>query len=151
MWAKKGKKHQPLVRTGSQHQNRLNVFGWVDPLYGRHRMIQCEKGNTDGFISVLMDIQRTFMGKTIHLWIDRARWHRGKRVDEFFHMHKQFTLHYLPAYHPELNFQESLWRMMRYEETTNVYFETMDKLISGVFKRSQRWKPKKIISLCHLI
>ena len=90
-------------------------------------------------------------GKSKSLSVDRARWHRGKRIDEFFHMHKQFNLHYLPPYHPELNFQESLWRMMRYEETTNVYFESMDKLITGVFKRSQSWKPKKITSLCHLI
>jgi hypothetical protein len=53
------------------------------------------------------------------------------------------------AYHPELNYQEILWRTMRYEETTNTYFEKLDDLTSSVLKRSQRWKPAKIKSLCH--
>lgn len=40
---------------------------------------------------------------------------------------------------------------MRYEETTDTYYETFEELVSSVFKRSQTWKPKKIMSLCHFI
>lgn len=39
---------------------------------------------------------------------------------------------------------------MRYEETTNPSYETLDELVMCVFKRSRSWKPKKILSLCHL-
>lgn len=150
MWSKKGKNHQPVVWTSSQHQQRVNVFGWVDPIYGRHRMIRCPKGDTNGFLKILSNIQHTFRGKRIHLWVDRARWHKGKRVEYYFETHKEFVIHYIPAYHPELNLQEMLWRTMRYEETTNTYFESIEDLSSNVFKRSQRWKPSKILSLCHL-
>ena len=67
----------------------------------------------------------------------------------FCEEHQQLRLNYLPAYHPELNLQEVLWRTMRYEETTNTYFESIDTLTVSVFKRSQRWKPRKIKALCH--
>jgi transposase len=150
MWSKKGKNYQPVVMTRSQHQQRINVFGWVDLIHGRHRMIRCPKGNTSGFLMVLSNIRNTFKGKRIHLWVDRARWHKGKKVDPYFETHKEFFIHYIPAYHPELNLQEILWRTMRYEETTNTYFESIDDLAVNVFKRSQRWKPSKILSLCHL-
>ena len=150
MWSKKGKNHQPMVLTRSQHQKRLNIFGWVEPIHGRHRMIRHAKGNTDGFLKVLSNIRHVFRGNKIHLWVDRARWHKGKRVECYFETHKEFSIHYIPPYHPELNLQEIMWRTMRYEETTNTYFESLDYLASSVFKRSQRWKPPKILSLCHL-
>lgn len=53
LWCKKGAAHQPVVYTRSQHQQRLNVFGWVDPVFGRHGMIRCARGNTEGFLKLL--------------------------------------------------------------------------------------------------
>ena len=148
MWVKKGT--QPYVLTKSQHRKRLNVFGWVDPVGGKHGMVRQEKGNTDGFLAMLTNIlQRYKVG--IDLWVDQARWHKGTRVSEFVSQHNRLAIHYIPKYHPKLNFQERLWRTMRYEETTNTYYETFEDLVVAVFKRSQRWKPKKIRSLCHLI
>ena len=76
---------------------------------------------------------------------------RGKKVYSFLIEHSQLHLHYLPPYHPELNFQELLWKTMRYEETTNAYFETKEDLSDAISRRSQKWKPDKIISLCKLI
>lgn len=149
MWVKKGT--QPMVLTKSQHRKRLNVFGWVDPLGGTHGMVRQEKGNTDGFIAMLKAILYRFKGIMIELFVDQARWHKGKRVSEFLSQYARLVIHYIPTYHPELNPQEILWRTMRYEETTNTYFETFDELVMAVFKRSRSWKPQKICSLCHLI
>ena len=86
-----------------------------------------------------------------HLFVDQPRWHKVRRVSEFLFHHSRLVINYIPKYHPELNFQEILWRTMRYEETTNTYYETLDELVVSVFKRSRCWKPKKILSLCHLI
>ncbi len=147
VWAKKGK--QPLVPTKSQHQKRLNVAGWVDPLSGNHGIIQNEKGDTDGFINTLRHVLYRFKDTIIDIWVDNARWHKGKRIDDFLVEHQELCIFYLPKYHPELNKQESVWRWMRYEETTNTYYESFEELKSAVFKRSQRWKPKRIRSLCH--
>ena len=142
---------QPTVWTRSQHHKRLNVFGWVDPVHGSHGMIKQPKGNTDGFLAMLTCIVRRYKQLFIELWVDQARWHKGNRVVEFLSSHNQLRLEYIPKYHPELNFQERLWRIMRYEETTNTYYETFEQLDFAVFKRSSRWKPKKILSLCQFI
>jgi transposase len=148
IWVKKGQ--QPFVKTRSQHHKRLNVFGWVDPIKGRHGMLPQPKGNTDGFLAMLKTILRYYKGVLIYLFVDQARWHKGKRVMEFTHEHKKLIIEYIPKYHPELNLQERLWKTMRYEETTNTYYESFEELKASVFKRSQRWRSKKIIKLCHV-
>ena len=150
MWSKKGQQ-QPFVYTSSQHQKRLNVMGWVDPIRGLHGIMKCDTGNTKSFLGFLKNIAHRFKNKIIDLWVDGPKWHKGEKVTVFCKAHRHITIHYLPPYHPELNCQEILWRTMRYEETTNVYFETFESLKRAVFKRSQRWRPKKILSLCHLI
>jgi hypothetical protein len=81
MWVKKGK--QPYVLTKSQHHKRLNVFGWVDPIGGKHGMLRQEKGNTAGFLVMLKKILYRYKEIIIELWVDQARWHKGKRVAEF--------------------------------------------------------------------
>lgn len=149
MWVKKG--IQPYVDTRSQHQRRINVFGWVDPVDGLHGMDKWVRGNTDGFLNILRQIAYKFKDKIVDIWVDRAKWHKGKRVEQFLMKYRYIQIHYLPAYHPKLNYQETLWRTMRYEETTNAFFETIKDLEDAIFKRSQRWKPKKIKSLCQLI
>jgi transposase len=146
IWAKRGTK--PYVYTRSQHRKRLNLFGWVEPVHGLHGMMKALKGDTTGFINLLKRIVVRFRDKTIDLWVDNASWHKGPRVLEFVVEHRRLHIHYLPPYHPELNYQEVLWRTMRYQETTNVYFETMDHLEQSVFRRSRCWKPKKVMSLC---
>lgn len=149
VWGKKGAKS--YVYTKSQHQKRMNLFGWVDPLNGLHGVMKWVRGDTDGFLKMLKRIVYRFKGRIIDLFVDNASWHKGPRVKQFLAKHPGLKLHYLPPYHPELNFQERLWRMMRYEETSNTYYETLTHLEVAVFSRSQRWKPYKLKQLCQLI
>jgi transposase len=129
----------------------VNVFGWVNPVTGKHGMIRQPKGNTDGFLSMLKTILRRYRRNLIDLWVDQARWHKGSKVDRFLFKNIRLMIHYIPKYHPQLNPQETLWRTMRYEETTNTYYESFEELRAAIFTRSQSWKPKKVLSLCHLI
>lgn len=46
-------------------------------------------------------------------------------------------MEYLPPYHPELNPQERVWHLVRYEVTTNRYDPTVD-LIDRPIRNSQR-------------
>ena len=89
MWVKKGK--QPYVLTKSHHHKRLNVFGWVDPIGGKHGMVRQEKCNTDGFLAMLKKILYRYKEIIIELWVDQARWHKGKRVVEFVSRHSRLT------------------------------------------------------------
>jgi len=129
----------------------VNVFGWVNPVTGKHGMVRQPKGNTDGFLSMLKTILRRYRKNLIDLWVDQARWHKGVKVDRFLFQNLRLMIHYIPKYHPQLNPQEILWKTMRYEETTNTYYESFEELKAAIFTRSQSWKPKKVLSLCHLI
>lgn len=149
LWGKKGAKS--YVYTRSQHHERLNLFGWVDPLNGFHGMMKWVRGNTDGFLKTLTKIVYRFRGLSIDLWADNASWHKGPWVKRFLADHPNLNIHYLPPYNPELNYQERLWRRLRYEETNSTYFETMTHLEVAVFSRSQGWKPLKVRKLCQLI
>lgn len=140
-----------MVWTRSQHHKRVNVFGWVNPVAGKHGMIRQPKGNTDGFLSMLKTILCRYRRALIDLWVDQARWHKGLKVERFLRKNLRLMIHYIPKYHPQLNPQEILWRTMRYEETTNTYYESFEELRAAIFTRSQSWKPKKVLSLCHLI
>jgi transposase len=149
IWSKKGT--QPFVMTKSQHQKRLNIFGWVDPVGGKHGMVEQDKGNTDGFLGMLRNMLNRYKGVSIELWVDQARWHKGPRVTAFLSKHRCLAITYIPKYHPELNPQEKLWRTMRYEETTNTYYGSEEEMRLSIFCRSQCWKPSKILTLCHVI
>ena len=140
-----------MVWTRSQHHKRVNVFGWVNPVTGNHGMIRQPKGNTDGFLAMLRTILCRYRKNFIDLWVDQARWHKGRKIDGFLWRYFRLKIHYIPKYHPQLNPQEKLWRTMRYEETTNTYYESFEELATSIFTRSQSWKPQKVFSLYHLI
>ncbi len=114
-------------------------------------MIRQPKGNTAGFLSMLRTILCRYRKNLIDLWVDHARWHKGLKIERFLCENIRLMIHYIPKYHPQLNLQEILWRTMRYEETTNTYYESFEELTGSIFSRSQSWKPKKVLSLCHLI
>jgi hypothetical protein len=120
VWAKRGS--QPYVYTRSQHQKRMNLFGWEAPFQGWHGMMKQPKGDTDSFLKLLHSLLSRFKQALIDLWVDRAKWHRGERVRQFCFAYRQVQIHYLPPYHTELNYQETLRRTMRSEETTNAFF-----------------------------
>ena len=134
-WALLGKRLK--IPTTSQHQKRLNVSGWGAPLLGRAGVLQTERGNREGFLKVLQHLYSQLRGYTIWLYVDRARWHRGDPIWEFLRKHRRLRLVYLPPYQPALNMQERIWRQIRYESTTNRWFDNQsgprfrERLIRG--------------------
>jgi len=147
-WAKKGRRLR--IATTSQHRQRLNVSGWVAPLLGRYGMIQTERGDRQGFLQVLGHLYRRLKGHTIWLYVDRARWHKGEPVESFLKAHRRLHLDYLPAYQPALNMQERIWRQVRYEATTNRWFEDLDLIWATVRRTARSWSQRKIRRLCNI-
>jgi len=147
-WAKRGERLK--VATTSEHRKRLNVFGWVAPLLGRVGLIPLPTGNRDGFLCCLQSLYRRLRGYTIHLYVDGAKWHKGDEVELFLQTHTRLCLSYLPRYQPGLNPQERIWRRVRYEATTNRWFENLDNIWCAVHKTADSWTPRKIKQLCQL-
>lgn len=148
-WAKKG--HPFRIPTTSQHQHRLNVSGWVAPLVGRYGMIRTARGNREGFLLVLRHLYRRLRGyEKIWLYVDRALWHKGEPVDMFMKTHTRLRLRYLPRYQPGLNPQERIWKQVRYEATTNRWYDNLETTWTVIRRTTRSWSSKKILRLCNI-
>lgn len=147
-WAKRG--HSYRIPTTSQHQQRLNLSGWVAPLLGRFGIIRTKRGDREGFVKALRHLYRRLRDYTIWLYVDRARWHKGEPVDRFLQAHPHLHLDYLPRYQPGLNPQEQIWKQTRYEATTNRWFENIELIWLAIIKTIRSWSPRKIRRLCNI-
>jgi transposase len=123
----------------------------VAPLLGRRGLIRTAKGDRQSFLDVLRHIRHRLKGFKIWVYVDRAPWHRGQEVQQYFRSHRELRLVYLPPYQPALNMQERVWRQMRYEATTNGWFEDLEIIWEELKFNFRRWSPKKIQRLCNLI
>lgn len=148
-WAKRGQHFK--VPTSSQHRKRLNLSGWVAPLLGKRGLIRTAKGDRNGFLNVLKHIWHRLKGYKVWIYVDRAPWHKGEDVQNFIISHKELRLRYLPPYQPGLNLQERVWRRVRYEATTNQWFEDPENIWEAVQANFRHWSPKKLKRLCNII
>ena len=147
-WAKRGQRLR--IPTTSQHRERLNLSGWVAPRSGCYGMVRTPRGNRTGFLMGLRHLYRRLRGYTIWLYVDRAVWHRGKEVEAFVNTHARLHLAYLPRYQAGLNLQERIWRRVRYEATTNRWFENLNAIWKTIGNTTHSWSPQKVRRLCHL-
>jgi transposase len=111
-------------------------------------MVPSPQGNREGFLQCLQHLYQHLRGYTIWLYVDRARWHKGDPVDLFVQTHARLHLEYLPPYQPGLNLQERIWRQVRYEGTTNQWFESLEGVWLKVQSTTHAWTPDKIKRLC---
>jgi len=148
VWARRG---QPFcVPTASNHRRRLNVFGWVAPCEDRHGMMRALRGDTQGFLALLTRLRQRWRGKVVRLFADRARWHRGPRVQQYLAAHPQIQMAYLPPYQPGLNPQERIWRQRRYERTNIHWFIDLDATRHAIRETTRRWSKNRICRLCNI-
>jgi transposase len=123
----------------------------VAPVLGRRGLIRTAKGDRQGFLAVLSHIRHRLKGFEVWVYVDRAPWHRGEEIHQYFRSHPQLHLMYLPPYQPALNAQERVWRQMRYEVTTNRCFEDLEAIWQEVRFNFRRRSPKKTKRLCNII
>ena len=147
-WAKRGCRLK--IATTSEHHKRLNVFGWVAPLLGRLGLVRAAQGNREGFLECLRNLYQRLRGFTIWLYVDGASWHKGEEIDLFLESHVRLHLTYLPRYQPGLNAEERVWRELRYEATTNRWFESLDATWDRIRSTCRSWTQAKVQRLCNI-
>src|SRR4051794_40729237 len=71
------------------------------------------------------------------LYLDNARYYSKPCVKEWLARHRQFRLVPLPAYSPNLNLIERLWKFLRKKALSrwHVTFEGMQAAVAGVLDR----------------
>jgi transposase len=130
-WAKVGQ--TPIVKTSGKRRG-YKVFGFIEYYTGKF-FSQAQDGRltTETYLQFIEDV----MDKTgeIPLFIiqDGAKYHTSKAANEFFlDNNDRLTVFQLPAYSPDFNPIEALWKKVKQTGTHLKYFETFEALTDQV-------------------
>jgi transposase len=122
----------PEVPTGDDH-TRVHVYGAVAPLTGRtHYHVSPTLGQEE-FAQFLRHLLAYHPGKRLLVIHDRGAQHKGTRIEEVIREAAgRLILKPQPAYSPELNPQERIWKWLRRVVTHNHWFATLREQIEAI-------------------
>ena len=122
----------PEVPTGDDHA-KVPVYGAVAPLTGRtHYHVSPELGKGE-FAQFLQHLLAYYPGKRLLVIHDRGAQHQGAPVEAVVReANGRLVLTAQPAYSPELNPQERIWKWLRRIVTHNHWFTTLTEQIEAV-------------------
>jgi len=146
-WIRKGKE-KPIKTTASR--TRINLIGAINltkldaPVVGSYETVDGE-----AIIDFLQQLRKysDISGK-IYLVLDQAGYHRSANVQEAANK-LNVKLLYLPAYSPNLNPIERLWKVMNECARNNKFFECAQKFRQSIYDFFQKILPK-VASTLHL-
>jgi transposase len=125
-WAPQG--HQPEVPTSGKRK-AYKVFGLIDYFSGRFfYKAHAGRFNSQSYAAFLLDVlsQTT---QPIVVIQDGARYHTSKAMQTFFETHAdRLTIEQLPAYSPDFNPIEHLWKKVQKEATHLKHFPEFSDL-----------------------
>jgi DDE superfamily endonuclease len=122
----------PGVPTGDDH-TKVHVYGAVSPLTGpTHDHVSPELGQAE-FAQFLQHLVVYYPGKRLLVIHDRGAQHKGADIEEVVHEAAgRLVLKPQPAYSPELNPQERIWKWLRHLVTHNHWFATLREQIEAI-------------------
>lgn len=146
-WARKGQ--QPTVKTSGLRKG-YKIFGLIDYLSGAFFYKgHTGKFNAESYQAFLTEVLARTQQQLI-LIQDGARYHTSKAMAEFFaDQTERLTVYQLPAYSPEFNPIEYLWRNIKKQATHLRYFPTFADLMNKVDQKLRYFAntPKRILNL----
>lgn len=125
-WARVG--HTPTTRVFGRYKG-VKAFGAVSAQGGFRYRVQLDYFSQDTFRTFLAAFRAATDGYLLVI-IDGAPYHKGAAVTDFIaDPRQQMELFHLPAYSPDLNPQEHVWKVFRKQQTHNRSFtSTADTL-----------------------
>jgi len=119
-WAPKGQ--QPEVPTSGKRKG-YKIFGLIDYFSGQFfYKSQTGRFNSESYAAFLLDVLAQTKKHVIVIQ-DGARYHTSKAMQQFFDAHAdRLTIEQLPAYSPDFNPIEHLWKKVKREATHLKYF-----------------------------
>jgi transposase len=95
--------------------------------------------NQDSFQKFLSQIINRFKGRKVFMILDNVRYHHARKIREWLEGKSSvLELHFLPAYSPNLNPIEKVWKKVKKESVHNKHFSSESSLKQAVFKRFNR-------------
>lgn len=122
-WIKKGDKRPLKTNSGRQ---RLNLHGAINAETFEVTVIESETVNAESTIELLeMLNQKYFYADELKIILDNARYHYSRSVKDYLKENPRINLIFIPAYSPELNLIERLWRFFKKNVLYNQYHATL--------------------------
>jgi len=120
----------------------IALFGAVNLGTGQLLFQLEEKFNAMTFQSFLEKmLSHRLSDRKLVVILDNAKYHHAKLLKPFLRRHrKQLKLEFLPAYSPELNPIERVWKLTRRLCTHNRYFSQLADLLDAVSGQLALWK-----------
>lgn len=97
--------------------------------------------NATTFLGFLKQIVRRNPGRKVFMALDNVGYHHAVMVQDWLKENAdRIELFFLPAYSPDLNGVEHVWRLTKRKATHNVHFEELDDLHATVFRQFNRFQ-----------
>jgi transposase len=141
-WLMVGQRHHVGVGSG---RKRLNILGAYSPDDHDYADIRLTKENITGeqFVKLLEKLLAKHPDtEKFILYLDNARYYHKPVVKEWLARHRQFRLVSLPAYSPNLNLIERLWKFLRKKALNRWHktFEEMQEAVAEVLDHLERYR-----------
>lgn len=133
----------------------ISLFGAVNLSTGR--MVYCVSPvfNAVAFFDYIkMLSKRAGKNKNIFVILDNARYHHAVMLKPWLKkMKNRINLFFLPAYSPDLNPIERVWKLARRRCTHNQFFPTLAELANNVKELLNKWSVsnKTLYKLCCVV
>jgi transposase len=133
-----------LVGVGGGRK-RLNILGAYCPEDHEYLDLRLTRENINGqqFVNFLRLIRASHPETTrFILYLDNAKYYHAAVVQEWLARHPEFHLEFLPAYSPNLNLIERLWKFLRKKAFTRWHktFEGMEAAVSEVLDHLEDYR-----------
>ncbi len=140
-WARRGMVPKVVVRPGYLN---FYIYSAVDPRTGEDFTLFLPAVNTEMMNLYLEHLAVAYPEEPVVLILDQAGWHRSAEL----RVPPGIYLEYLPAYSPELNPVERLWRWLRQHVCRNRIFGSLEELMDALTVEFQRLSRLTLASLC---
>jgi transposase len=130
-WLLVGQRHYVGVGNG---RKRLNILGAYCPDDRDYVGLRLTKENITGeqFVRLLEAMRAKHPGaEKFILYLDNARYYSKPVVKQWLASHPEFRLVFLPAYSPNLNLIERLWKFLR-RKALNRWHKTFEEMQAAV-------------------
>lgn len=140
-WVRRG---EPIAVRKGKGRQRLNLMGALNLENFDLRLVETVKMTTQTTIDLFERLERHNADKrVIHVILDRAPVHRGEAVRDWLNQPgRRIRLHFLPAYAPNLNAIERLWKLMHEHVTHNRYYDSFRAFAEAIMRFFKSTLPK---------
>lgn len=140
-WIRKGQDFEVDCNSGRQ---RVNINAAVNALKPEHVVYDvADTINAQSTQRLSRKLLRKHPKKKIYLICDNARYNRNKMLQAWA-ANQRIEFVFLPAYSPNLNIIERLWRFLRKQVIHSIYYDAYDKFRKSIIAFLENIKAYKL-------